>query len=67
MMGKMKGDPPKRSPKNIKVVILSRFELLTSCLSSKRSKPTELKDQYRFAPKAMQSYIKFLNLRYEAV
>ncbi len=27
-------------------VILSRFELLTSCLSSKRSKPTELKDQY---------------------
>ena len=26
-------------------VILSRFELLTSCLSSKRSKPTELKDR----------------------
>ena len=28
-------------------VILSRFELLTSCLSSKRSKPTELKDLFR--------------------
>ncbi len=27
------------------LVILSRFELLTSCLSSKRSKPTELKDR----------------------
>ncbi len=38
-------------------VILSRFELLTSCLSSKRSKPTELKDQ------AVQRYIIFPNIK----
>ena len=27
-------------------VICNRFELLTSCLSSKRSKPTELTDHF---------------------
>ena len=30
-----------------RLVICTRFELVTSCLSSKRSKPTELTDQVR--------------------
>ena len=34
---------PKMAIISILGVRLSRFELLTSCLSSKRSKPTELK------------------------
>ena len=29
------------------MVICTRFELVTSCLSSKRSKPTELTDQFQ--------------------
>ena len=41
-----------------RVVRLSRFELLTSCLSSKRSEPTELKPRL-----GMQRYEIFLIFR----
>ena len=41
-------------------VICNRFELLTSCLSSKRSKPTELTDHFS-CRKRVQKYEDFFN------
>lgn len=46
------------------VVALSRFELLTSCLSSRRSKPAELKDLFSrpfgFGTANIANFLKFL-------
>ena len=45
------------------VVICTRFELVTSCLSSKRSKPTELTDRLFFSRKAVAKVRTFFYLR----
>ncbi len=39
-------------------VALSRFELLTSCLSSRRSKPAELKDLFGFGTANIANFLK---------